>query len=745
MNHSRKTKAQLLQELAALQQRNTALEQALSQRSPSSEVWWASEENLRAALQFLPLPISIATAGGDILYFNQQFTDLYGYTRADVPTLEAWMRTAYPDATVRESVLTVWEQDVAEAIRSGKATPAREYLVTCKDETPRTVEIVMRAVGDLWMAFFNDVTLRRQAEEEIHRSRSMLMHVLNSVPQAVFWKDRNSVYLGCNEVFARAAGLPEAASVVGKTDFDLPWLPPEAAAYRADDAEVVEHNQIKRHIIEPLQQADGTRLWIDTTKTPLTDEAGRVYGVLGVYDDVTERKQTNEALLESQKRLNKAQEIAHVGDWELDLDTQVLTASEEAFRIYGIAHTSPVLPLKIAQGCVLPEDRPRMDAALARVIARTGDYDEEFRIRRAGDGQLRYIHSRAELLCDANDRPVRVQGTLQDITQQKLAEAALRASEEQYRVLVDNINIGVFKSTLAGRFLLVNRAVVDMTGYTLAELLAQPTQKLYADAADREKMTAALRDQGAVSGMEIRFVTRDGLPYWVGLSAVLLPNDDGQPESIMGFVQDITERRRLAEAVQRSERRFRALVEHSADALTLISTAGTILYEGPTVARLTGYTAEERAGQSAMANVYPDDLPVVRAVLGRVLSRPGHSEAAQFRSVRKDGTIWWTEGVATNLLHEPHIEAIVVNYRDITERKRAERAEYDQRALAEALRDIATALSVAHELEEIFDVVVTQADRIVSYAVLRILLIENDGRLRVARQHIAIERDLSTG
>ncbi len=154
-----------------------------------------------------------------------------------------------------------------------------------------------------YRGFDRDITERKRSEDALRKSERFLAYILNSVPQSIFWKDRQSVYLGCNEVFARAVGLANSQEIVGKTDFDLPWPRGEAEAYRADDQEVMVTKQPKRHIVEPLQQADGSRIWVDTTKVPLLDAAGEVYGVLGVYDDITERKIADEALAESRNML----------------------------------------------------------------------------------------------------------------------------------------------------------------------------------------------------------------------------------------------------------------------------------------------------------------------------------------------------------------------------------------------------------------------------------------------------------
>jgi PAS domain S-box-containing protein len=166
----------------------------------------------------------------------------------------------------------------------------------------------LRMIGTM-----TDISERKRAEAALCESREMLNLVLDTVPQSIFWKDRESRYLGCNQVFATAVGLDEPAQIIGKTDYDLPWPRKEADTYRADDREVMEKRQRKRHIIEPLQQADGTRLWIDTSKTPLLDGNGHCIGVLGVYEDISERKRIEEEREQLRDQLLQAQKMESVG------------------------------------------------------------------------------------------------------------------------------------------------------------------------------------------------------------------------------------------------------------------------------------------------------------------------------------------------------------------------------------------------------------------------------------------------
>lgn len=154
---------------------------------------------------------------------------------------------------------------------------------------------------------------RRAMEQELQRSRDLIIHTLDSVPQAIFWKDLEGRYLGCNQVYAASAGLKRAEDVIGLTDFDLPCRPGDADAYRKDDREVVETGRPKRHLIEQVQRADGSRLWVDTSKVPLMDQSGEVYGVVGVFEDITERLRAEAERARLQEQLNQAQKIESVG------------------------------------------------------------------------------------------------------------------------------------------------------------------------------------------------------------------------------------------------------------------------------------------------------------------------------------------------------------------------------------------------------------------------------------------------
>jgi PAS domain S-box-containing protein len=144
--------------------------------------------------------------------------------------------------------------------------------------------------------------LNHSVEQALQESQTLLKLVLDTLPLAIFWKDRHCRFLGCNQQMLDDAGLASVADIVGKTDFDLPWHA-EAPRYRADDQEVMASGQPKLNIEEPITKAGNVYRWLHTTKMPLRDAAGEIIGVLGIYEDITDHKHMETQLCQSNENL----------------------------------------------------------------------------------------------------------------------------------------------------------------------------------------------------------------------------------------------------------------------------------------------------------------------------------------------------------------------------------------------------------------------------------------------------------
>ncbi|WP_455211166.1 PAS domain S-box protein [Kaarinaea lacus] len=186
----------------------------------------------------------------------------------------------------------------------------------------------------------SDVSERKNAELRVKASQKMLQLILDTIPVRVFWKDLNSVYLGCNKLFAQDAGIQSAQQIIGKTDFDMVWRE-QAEQYRADDRQVIQSGVPKVRYEEPQSQQNKTR-WLETSKIPLTDLNGNIIGMLGTYSDITERKQALEDKRRSEQRLILHFQQTPLAVIEWNNDMEIVEWNQAAEGIFGYSHDEAV-------------------------------------------------------------------------------------------------------------------------------------------------------------------------------------------------------------------------------------------------------------------------------------------------------------------------------------------------------------------------------------------------------------------
>ncbi len=154
---------------------------------------------------------------------------------------------------------------------------------------------------------------KKEIEEELRSSRKTLRLVIDNIPQFIYWKDRNSVYQGCNRNFSKAAGFSSPKDIIGKTDDELGWQKDQVESYVCSDRRVMDSNTPEFHIIEEQIRADGSKTWLDTSKIPLRNWDGEVIGILGSYDDITEDLIAQKKEKEKEQQLLQADKMISLG------------------------------------------------------------------------------------------------------------------------------------------------------------------------------------------------------------------------------------------------------------------------------------------------------------------------------------------------------------------------------------------------------------------------------------------------
>ncbi len=283
-------------------------------------------------------------------------------------------------------------------------------------------------------ALESSVNACRASEAHLAESRMMLQRVLDAIPVRVFWKDLDSVYLGCNRHFANDAGLDSPQQIIGKDDYSLGWHE-QADLYRADDKQVMSQGLEKINYEEPQTAPDGSKLVLRTSKIPLRDPSGKIFGILGCYEDITAQKRAQEELQEHRDHLEElvtkrtgevqlqAQIIDQIHDSVVstDLDGVVTSWNRGAERLFGYSAAEAV-GKHIAFVYPREEHGFLADEVIAP-LKQKGEHDVEVRMRRK-DGSDFFAHLSLSLLSD-NGAPKGMIGYSMDITARKQAEAAL--------------------------------------------------------------------------------------------------------------------------------------------------------------------------------------------------------------------------------------------------------------------------------------------------------------------------------
>ncbi len=286
----------------------------------------------------------------------------------------------------------------------------------------------------------------------------------------------------------------------------------------------------------------GAVIWVRASISRLTDRAGNPLCFAAVAQEITDQKTTESALRLSEDRLLHAQRLSHSGNWEIDLATKLVWASEEAYRIYGIRYDpgAPMLDLATVQSYVVGEDRAMLEQAMRQLLLGNCGYDVEFRIERRYDKALRIIHSRAVADRDDAGSPHKVRGVLQDVTDSRLAEANFKAA-------IATAMDGFWLFDRKGTILEANGALCALLGYTREELLTKTIADLEADL-DAKEIQACISQ--VLAAGNIRFETRLWRKDGTAVDVEVCANSTSITDRLCVFLRDITERKKREEEIR---------------------------------------------------------------------------------------------------------------------------------------------------------------------------------------------------
>ena len=373
----------------------------------------------------------------------------------------------------------------------------------------------------------------------------------------------------------------------------------------------------------------------------------------------------------SESRLSEAQRVARIGNWEWNIETDALWWSDQIYRVFGLEPQVFGATLEAFLETVHPDDRETVNAAVQHALNTGGSYAVDHRIV-LPDGLERIVHEQGEVVLDAAGNPVRMIGTVQDITEQRLAERALRENEEKYRKLFDNaIDAVCIFDRETHRLIDVNDAYVRMYGYSREEALELTTEDISAEPEQTREVIEKAQESGDLLVPIRKHRKKDGTVVQVEISAG--PFTWKGRDVMFAIARDITQRMLSEEALKESEGRYKSLAEMSPEAI-VVHNYSRVIYANQTALDLfAGGDPKLLIDKPILELIHPESLEVVKKRIQQQVKRPGTSEFIEERLMRHDGSSFLAEvgGHSVHWYGQPGIQLVI---RDITERKEAEEA-----------------------------------------------------------------------
>ncbi len=509
--------------------------------------------------------ILIVSPAGQIIYANEQFKSMWRFppevlaAASDVAALD-WGETQVANPKV-------FRAGVTQAYR-GSRTAQRDEL-EMKDG--RVFErfgapVVNQDTHYGWVWTFRDISDRKRAETQVRRSEDHLRRVLDSLYAFVGVLEPDGTLVASNRPPLELAGL-SVGDVVGKKFWDAYWwnYSPESQAQLQSAIDQANKGQPMRYDAQ-VRMANDTRMWVDFQIAPLRDESGRITHLIPSAMDVTERRRVEEALRQSEGRFRLLLNSTAEGIYGLDATGNCTFVNRTGLRLLGYEEADELIGTPLHSRLLLPSgpgptySDPGCTGSIP--LPTDGDGDSCEGLFQRKDGSTFPAEYWSHPIIEDGVSVGAVVSFL-DIARRKHAEDALRESEQRFHQAFANAPVGMALTDLEGRYRHVNRAFIELTGYSESELLRDMDFAQISHPEDLNHCLKALRQlrdgETSIFSEEQRYWRKDGTPVWVRVSASLRRDAKGDPFQFIVLAENISDRKRTQESLQESEQRHRLL------------------------------------------------------------------------------------------------------------------------------------------------------------------------------------------
>lgn len=539
--------------------------QDITERKRAEETLRQSESRLQRILTHSPIAMALVGMDGTIEFINEKAVETFGYAHEEIPRMDNWWALAYPDESYRAQVLSTWMGLVAEAFAHDREIEGREYRVTCKDGSVKTTFIFGVPISDKVFVMFQDVTARRQAEAALQESETRYRLIAEQTGQIVYeYLPEGDRFLWSGALHA-TAGWREADLPRGMGEFEA-LLTPEDRRAVGESFVDARRSEGRFSIEHRLLRGDGSRFWADNRGVYLPPAEGGEARILGTISDVTVRHEALEEVLlvsgQLRHLLSATPTVLYTCSAQDPFPATYISANVTS--VMGLRPSEFTSDPRFWASRIHPEDSPRVFADLPKLFEE-GAHLHRYRFL-DGKGEWRWMQDDLRLLRDDSGAPSEIAGSWTDVTDLVLAELGLRESEERFRKLFEQAQVGIAILTPEGKFQRANPAFCEMLGYSEEELRAltfpQITHPEHIQG-DIEGIRMLKTGESSIYRTQKRYITKSGEPLWANLTASAMRGEDGLLKYFVSVAEDITEQRNAEEELLRQNRQLSAILASS--------------------------------------------------------------------------------------------------------------------------------------------------------------------------------------
>jgi PAS domain S-box-containing protein len=694
-----------------------------------------NEEKLQSIFSAAPVGIGLVV-NQVFIEVNDTFCKMTGYNRQELIGKTAEM--IYAADEQNESAGIVIYKHFAE-----KGTGSVETRFRCKDG--RILNIFLSSSpldkGDLTKGvtfIAMDITEKIQAEEALVKGEYLIHSLMNTLPDHIYFKDLKSRFIRINKAQAHFFGLNDPMQAVGKTDSDFFTEEHAEQAYK-DEQTIIRTGQ-PMSMEERETHLNRPDTWVSTVKLPLHDKDGNIIGTFGISRDITERKLVEETLKDERNMLRTLVDLLPTHIFVKDRESRFLMANVACARFMGATSAQELIG--------------KTDAEFYQHEAAAGFRSDELDVlegipvvdkeegSNSPTGTPRNLLTTKVPLRDGKGNIVGLVGASFDITEARLADKALRESEEKYRRIFENVQDLFFESSIEGMMLEVSPSVelISKGQYKMDDVIGQSMFDFYSDPMEREIFLNVLREHGFVSDFEIILKNHDGSKIPCSISAKITFDEHGSPEKIIGSMRDITDRKSMETVIRESEKRYRELFLNNPVPTYIFDESSLAFVEvNEAAVKNYGYSREEFASMTLKDIRAPEDVPALLESVKELGKVAFHSISMRHRS--KDGKVFPVEIISHSLPEKNGRKIRLAMITDITERLKAAEQLKLAKEKAEASDKLKTSFlnNISHEVRTPLNGILGFAD-ILSQPDLS----EEDRTFAYSTLHLSSDRLLDT-